>query len=212
MKKGGVRSSRTYRVYMIEGSPYSRLIAVGGQPLSPGEKAREDEKLREEIARRANESPQARAKRLAQYQKGRERLFALLHEMAAAFDFRQVGQQQMDGHEVCVLQATPHPGYQSKSRETKILTGMRGKLWIDEQTHRWIRVEAVAIKPVWMGWFIAKVEPGTRFSLEQAPVMKALWLPEHFSLEVRAKVLWWQKSYAHSETYSDYKLVSALSP
>jgi hypothetical protein len=73
-------------------------------------------------------------------------------------------------------------------------------------------VEAVAIKPVWMGWFIAKVLPGTRFSLEQAPVMKTLWLPEHFSVEVKAKILWWQKSYAHSETYYDYHLISTISP
>jgi len=197
---------------MIDGSPYSRLIAVGGGPLSPAEQAQEGEKLRAEIAKRANESPQARAKRVAQYQKDRERMFALLNEMAEAFDFKQVGEQQIDGHEVYELQATPHPGYEAKSRETKLLTGMTGKLWIDKKTYQWVRVEAEAIKPVWMGWFIAKVLPGTRFCLEQSPVTKTLWLPEHFSVEVKAKILWWQKSYTHSETYRDYHLISAISP
>ena len=129
-EKGGVSSSRTYRVCMIAGSPYSRLIAAGGEPLSPAEQAREGEKLRQEITRRANESPQARAKRVAQYQEGRERMFALLNEMAEAFDFKQGGQQEVDGHEAYVLQATPRPGYEPKSRETKLLTGMSGKLWM----------------------------------------------------------------------------------
>ena len=102
-EKDGVTSSKTYKVCMIEGSPYSRLIAVGGEPLSPVEQAQEGEKLREETTKRANESPQARAHRVAEYQKGRERMFALLNEMAAAFDFEQVGQEQIEGHEVYAL-------------------------------------------------------------------------------------------------------------
>ena len=139
-------------------------------------------------------------------------MFALLDEMAKAFDFKRVGQQKIDGHVVYVLQATPRPGYEPESRETKLLTGMKGTLWIDKDTDQWVRVEAEAIKPVWMGWFIAKVLPGTRFSLEQVQVMNRVWLPEHFSVEVRAKILWWQKNYAHTETYYDYHLISGTSP
>lgn len=213
-EKGGVKSSQTYRVCMIEGSTYSHLIAVDGEPLSTKEQARENEKLRAEITRRANESSPARAKRIAEYQRGRQRLFALLDEMTDAFEFKDAGQQKIDGKEVLVLQAIPRPGYQPKSRETKLLTAMKGTLWIDKTTYQWVRVEAEAIKPVWMGWFIAKVLPGTRFSLEQVPVMGKLWLPGHFVVQVRTKILWWDKNYTHSETYSDYRLQtrSANSP
>lgn len=211
-EKDGVASSKTYRVCMIVGSPYSRLIADGGKPLFPEEQAREGEKLREEITKRANESPQAGAHRVAQFQKDREQMFALLNEMAEAFDFKLVGQEKIDGHEVYALEATPHIGYEPKSRETELLTGMAGKLWIDKRTYQWVRVEAVAIKPVSMGWFVAKVLPGIRFSLDQAPVMKTLWFPEHFSVDIKAKMLWWQKSYTHCETYYNYHLISALSP
>lgn len=211
-EKEGVTTTKTYRVGMIEGSPYSRLLAVEGKPLSPEEQTQEGEKLRAVIANRANESPEERAHRLAEYQKERKRMFDLLNEMAEAFDFKQVGQEQLNGHGVYVLEATPRPGYEPKSHETKMLTGMTGKLWIDKATYKWVRVEAEAIKPVWMGWFIARVLPGTRFSLDQSPVMNSLWLPEHFSVEVKAKILWWQKSYAHSETYSDYHLISPRSP
>ena len=73
-------------------------------------------------------------------------------------------------------------------------------------------MEGVAIRPVWLGWFMAKVLPGTRFLLEQTPVTAGgLWQPEHFSFEARARLLWWQKDYAHSETYTDYRRLSGLS-
>jgi hypothetical protein len=209
--KGGAKTSKTYRVCMLDMSPYLRLTDVNDQPLSPAQSDRESEKLREEIARRANESPKERARRLSQYQKSRERMFALLHEMAEAFDFQLVGEQKLDNHDVYVLQALPRPGYQPKSRETKILAGMKGTLWIEKSTYQWVRVEAVAIKPVWLGWFIAKVLPGTRFLLEQTPVTKSLWLPSYFSFEARAKILWWRKEYVHSERYQDYRPLSGLS-
>lgn len=47
-EKGDVTSSKTYRVCMIDGSPYFRLVAVGGEPLPPAEQVQEGEKLREE--------------------------------------------------------------------------------------------------------------------------------------------------------------------
>jgi hypothetical protein len=203
---GGTTTSKTYRVWTIEGSPYYRLIAIGDEPLSPAQEARETEKLQKEIAKRARESSRERAKRLAQYEEDRGRMFALLHEMAEAFDFKLVGEQRLDDRNVYVLQASPLPGYQPTSRETKILTGMRGTLWIGKDTYKWVKVEAEVTRPVWIGWFIAKVLPGTNFLLEQTPVMQSLWLPKHFSIEAKARVLWFQKYYSHSETYQDYRL------
>jgi hypothetical protein len=209
--KGGITTSKTYRVCMIDGSPYSRLIALGDEPLSAAQETWESEKLRKEIAKRASESSRERTKRLTEYQKNRDRMFALVQEMAEAFDFRLVGEQKLDNYDVDVFEASPRPGYQPKSRETKVLTGMKGTLWIDKETYQWVRVEADAIKPVWMGWFIAEISPGTRFLLEQAPVTKKFWLPEHFSIEVKARVLWLKKSYSHDETYRDYRSLPGFS-
>ena len=205
--KGDVKTTRTYRVCMLSGSPYSRLTEVDGQPLSPAQSNREAEKLREAIVMRANESPEDRSRRLEEYQKDRGRMFALLDEMGQAFEFQNLGVQKLYGHEVYVLKARPRPGYQPKSRETKILTGMEGTLWIEKNTLQWVRVEAVAIKPVWFGWFIAKILPGTRFLLEQAPVTNRIWLPAFFSYDAHAKILWWQQFYFHSERYREYRLL-----
>jgi len=38
-----------------------------------------------------------------------------------------------------VLKATPRPGYEPPNNEAKVLTGMEGKLWIDEKTFQWVK-------------------------------------------------------------------------
>jgi hypothetical protein len=85
---------------------------------------------------------------------------------------------------------------------------MEGTLWVDKNSYQWVKVEAVAVRPVWLGWFVAKVYPGTRFLLEQTPVTPRLWLPERYSFAARARILWRQKDYRHSETYTGYQRLS----
>jgi hypothetical protein len=206
--KGGRTTSETYDAMMIDGSPYNRLIARNDVALSSEEEARQKEKLREEYAKRANESPQERADRIAKYQKEWNRVFILLRNLKGAFDFQLTGEETLEGHNVYVIRATPRPDYQPDSRETKILAGMQGTLWIDKETKRWVKVEAEVIKPVWFGWFIAKVYPGTQFLLEQTLAPGEIWLPKHFRMTVSASVLWQHKEYAHDETYRNYRPIS----
>ena len=128
-----------------------------------------------------------------------------MREMADAFNFKLLGKGKLDEHGVYMLEATPRPDYQPKRRETKVLTGMKGKLWIDIKDYHWVKVEAEVFKPVPFGLFIAKVHPGTYFVLEQAPVTDKLWLPKHFSMSVRASILWWPRISTEDETYKDYR-------
>ena len=39
------------------------------------------------------------------------------------------------------------------------------------------------------GLFIAHVYPGTEFMLEEAPLAGNIWLPSHFSMNVKARML-----------------------
>jgi hypothetical protein len=86
---------------------------------------------------------------------------------------------------------------------------MRGKMWVDEQAYQWVKVEAEVFRPVAFGLFIAKVEPGTEFTLEQKPVQENLWLPSHFSVSVKARILqYWSHNTTDDETYSHYTRAS----
>jgi len=207
-KKRGNPTVKTNRVLMIDGSPYNRLIAVDDQPLPPGGEAEEDRLVGRAIEKRQHESDGERDRRLEKYQKERRHNAALLRGMVDAFEFRLVGDEIMNGHDCWVLEANPKPGYQPTNRETKVLTGMTGRLWIDKRDNQWVKVQAEVVKPVAFFGFLAKVGKGTRFLLEQEPVAAGLWLPKHFSMQVNASALGFNQDSTDDETYSDYRPAS----
>lgn len=193
--------TKTYEDLMILGSPYQRLVKINGAPLSPEENQQEQRKQAWTIAERRAESPQQRASRIATYQKERKRDNLLMQQMTEAFDFELEGRQQLGPYEVYVLKATPRPDYRPPNIQTKVLTGMRGTLYVDTKDFHWVKVEAEVLHPVSIMGFVAKVEPGTRFELENEPAEDGhVWLPKHFSMKARAKILF---AFRHNEQEDD---------
>ncbi len=197
---------KTCQVLMIDGSQYNRLVALGDRALSPAEQEEEEAKLRAEILRRGQESERERSKRIAKYLKERTQNHAMLTEMVDAFNFQIAGEENIEGHDCWVLDASPKPRYQPKNRETKVLANMQGRLWVDKIQYQWVKVEAEVMRPVSFFGILAKVGPGTRFFLEQAPVAGNLWLPTHFSVKVNASALGFiNENSSSDETYREYK-------
>jgi hypothetical protein len=197
---------RTYQVLMILGSPYRRLLKVNGSPLTASDQQKEQLKLEETIARRRAESREQREKRVGDYRRERHRDHRMIEELTKAFVFRLSGEATVNSHRVYVLSAMPRPGYRSSDNQTEVLTGMRGSLWIDMATFQWVKVRAEVVHPVSIDGFLAKVEPGTRFELEKAPISDRVWFPSHFSMHAAAKIL---SFIAHrddeDETYFSYQ-------
>lgn len=196
----------TYEVTMIEGSPYYRLIARNDHPLSTQEALKEQAKLQAEIDKRRRENAAQRAKRIATYQRERDEDHLFLREMADAFSYRLLGSDVADGRSVFVLEAAPRPEYRPPNTKAKVLTHMRGKLWIDKEECQWVKVEAEVTAPVSL-YLVAHVGPGTRFSLEQMPIGKNLWLPKRFTMQTRVTVFGVPQQRKEEEMYSDYRLI-----
>jgi hypothetical protein len=209
VESGKGPGSKTSRVMMIDGSPYYQLVALNGKPLPPAQAAEEERKLKREIAKRQHETSAERSKRIAEYQRERHQDQALMREMVRAFEYHLAGEETVDGRRCFVLRSTPKAGYRPPNRETRVLTGMRGTMWVDEQEYQWVKVEAEVFRPVAFGLFIAHVQPGTRFTLEQKPVNGRLWLPSHFSMQVKANVMRvWSRNSSDDETYWGYSTAS----
>jgi hypothetical protein len=205
---GGVhpQGSKTYEVVMLEGSPYYRLVGMNNEPLSPAQAAQEQAKMQREISRRQSESTSERSSRIAKYQNGRAEEHLLMQQMTEAFNFKLVAEQTLEGTECYVLDATPRPDYHPPVERARVLTGMRGRLWIDKNGYHWVKVQAQVISPVNFGLFIAQVKPGTEFELQQAPV-GSIWLPKCFTESVNASVLGLVGYHTREEEhYSDYRL------
>jgi len=202
-RHGGI--SKTYDVTMILGSPYRRLVAVNGESLPVADQDKQQWLMNAAITQRRAESPSERASRIGQYQKERKRDRLLIDQLADAFDFKFLGQQKLGTRDVYVLKATPRRGYHPPDFEAEVLTGMQGKLWIDRDSFQWVKVEAEVVRPVSIAGFLARVEPGTRFELEKTPVEAGVWLPAHFAIRSRARVLFLLSRRGNEdEMYFDY--------
>lgn len=211
-KRHSPRIAKTYRVLMIDGSPYNLVTANNDQPLSTDEKAAEQRKLKKEIEKRRTESNRERARRIAKFDKERGHEHEMLQEMVEAFQFHLAGQAQVHGRACWVLNAEPKPGYKASDHEGRVLKGMKGTLWIDQATNQWVRVHAEVVRPVSFFGFLAKVGPGTKFDLEQAPVMDNVWMPVRFNVQVYSTALgFFNEDSTHSETYLDYQLMPRAS-
>jgi hypothetical protein len=198
--------TKTYQVTMIDGTPYQRLIAINGKPLSPQQEQQEKHKQEQAEKERRAESNQQRQQRIAKFEKERHRDHAMMEQLTRAFTFKLIGQHQVKGFKVYVLRATPRPGYKPPNMETQVLLGMQGELWIDTQTYQWVKVTARVIHPVSIEGFLAQVEPGTQFELERSPVDHDTWQVSHFSMKSQAKVLYlFNHSSSADETYFDYQ-------
>jgi hypothetical protein len=180
---------KTYQVTMIDGTPYQRLIAVEGKPLSKEQAAEELKKERQAAADRKAQSSQQRRDRIASYEKDRKRDHEMMGQLSEAFEFTLLGKKKIKRFNVWILKATPRPGYKPPNMETQVLPGMEGELWIDQKTYNWVKVTARVIRPVSIEGFLAQVQPGTRFEIEKAPVGGGIWQITHFSMQSHAKVL-----------------------
>ena len=180
---------KTYAVTMLYGSPYQRLIAENGRPLPAAKQKQEQEKYDKAVADRQHESPEKRSERIAKYQGERKRDQTLIEQMISAFDFHLAGKRVLNGYKVYVLKATPRKGYKPPDRDSEVLTGMQGTLWIDQKTFQWVKVEAHVIHPVRIEGFLAEVEPGTNFEVEKRPVSGDIWLASHYAMKSNAKVM-----------------------
>jgi len=198
--------AKTYEVVMLDGSPYQRLLKVNGVALSAKEQEREQQKFQDEAAKRRGQSRSARARRIAAYQKDRRHDHVLMQQLTNAFTFQLAGQEKLSGRDVYHLRAVPRNGYKPPNMESRVLTGMKGQMWIDTQSFQWVKVMAEVIRPVHMEGFLATVDPGTFFELEKTPVTQQIWLPSHFRVQSQSKIL---GAFSHrtyeDDTWSDYR-------
>jgi hypothetical protein len=201
--KNGIR---TYEDIMLDGSQYQKLIALNDKLLDAHQQSEQQQKFQEAAAKRRSESKSQKRRRIARYEADRKRQGELITELTKAFTFTLASTDKLDGRDVYLLNAEPRKGYRPPSFETRVLTGMRGKLWIERNSFQWVKVEVEVIHPVHIGGFMARVEPGTRFELEKIPVSSDIWLPSHLAVKSRSKVVFFFNHQTdEDDTYFNYQ-------
>jgi len=203
---------RTSEILQVYGEEVEKLIAKDDQPLSPDEARKEDDKIEKVIDKRKNESDDARRKRLEKEEKEREEDRKFVLEVADAFDFRLLGSEMIDGHDTWVLEGEPHPGYQPKHRDARMLSKFHGRVWIDKTEGQWVKLDISAIDNISIGLFLARIHKGARIVVDLTEVNREVWLPKHVQVRMDARVAL-VKNYREDieQTFRDYKKFRAES-
>ncbi|HZO54006.1 MAG TPA: hypothetical protein VFB63_14935 [Bryobacteraceae bacterium] len=194
--------SNVHEVTILYGEPYRKLIKKDGRDLDAKEAAKEQRKMDDEIAKRGRDQEKRRReteKELADQRKA-------LAEIADAIDWRIEGQETLAGRPAWVISGTPKAGYKLKSQEAKVLTKMRGKVWIDREDSRMVKADAVVNDTISFGWFLFRIQPGFHFTFEMTRVNDQVWLPRHGWLKGTAKVAGLKTYRMEMDMrYSDYR-------
>ncbi len=188
--KGEVVSTetKTFDVLQIYGESVYRLVAKNEKPLSEKDAAKEDAKIQKIIDKRRNESDSEREKRLKKEEKEREDDREFVKEIADAYNFTHVGTEQLDGRDTYIIAAEPRPGFEPHRKEAKILSKIRGRIWINAAENQWVKLDAEVIDTISFGLFLARLHKGTHILTEQTRVNDEVWLPRHTAVHVDVRL------------------------
>jgi len=188
--KGEVTSTetKTFDVLQIYGEQVYRLVSKDDKPLSEKDAGKEEEKIQKIIDKRSNESDSEREKRLKKEEKEREEGREFVKEIADAYNFTQVGTEQVEGRETYIIAAEPRLGFEPRRKEARFLTKIRGRIWIDAAENQWVKLDAEVIDTISFGLFLARLHKGTHIVTEQTRVNDEVWLPRHTAVHVDVRV------------------------
>ncbi len=204
---GKVKSTEgsAWETVMLGGQPYRRMLERDGHPLTPAEQKKEQDKLDKAAAKLARETPDEKQRRLAEYEKQRRKDRDFLREIPEAYDLRIEGEAQVDGRPTWIVAGTPRAGYRAKDRDAKSLLKIRGKLWFDQTTYQWVRLEAETTETISFGLFLARLSPGSKLVFEQTAAGD-LWLPKRLYMRGAGRIGLVKKIAMDEEiTWSNYR-------
>ena len=174
--------------------------------MSPEEERSEQKKLADSIAQRQKETPAERARRIADWEKKRQREREPLDEVPDAFNFQIAGEGQIDGRAAWIVEGAPRPGYHARSSLAKLFPKFRGKLWIDKADYQWVKTEAEVTGDISWGLFIARLSKGARLEVQMTRVNDEVWLPKRIDAKASARLALVKKYNVESETsFSNYR-------
>jgi hypothetical protein len=179
---------KTYEVLEIYGEPVQRLIAKNDKPLDPKQAAKEEEKIQKIIDKRKNESENERQKREQKQEKEREDGRKFVREVADGYNFTLLGTELVGGRAAWVFQGEPRPGFEPHMKQSKFLSKFHGRVWIDRSDLQMAKLDVEAIENVSVGWVLARIHKGTRFTIEQTRVNDEVWLPRYLTFKVDARI------------------------
>lgn len=186
-RKDGAKGDTTREVMVTRDGNVARLVEKDGQPITSAEDAGERSRLMDELA-----SPDDFLKHHRRDAEMRESVVKVVGLMTEAMLYSYApGQPQRKGFEgEVVLDFRPNPTFHPPTMFAECLTGLEGRVWVDQETHYLTHIEARVLRPVNMGFgILAKIYPGGTLALDQINLGGDHWVYSHVDEHLMARVL-----------------------
>jgi hypothetical protein len=198
----GSRRSETKELVVVSGRPFERLLARNDQPLPEKEARREQQRFDHEVGAWQRQSEADRAK--VERERAEDRKF--IRELPEAFVFRLLGVENVSGQPAWVIDAEPKPGYRPAHPRARMFTKVRAKVWIEQATYHWVKMDAEALDTLTFGFGLLRIAPGGTLHFEQVRVNSEIWLPSRVLIHADARLALIKKLRAEIDIrYSDYR-------
>lgn len=170
---------------------YRRLISKNGVPVSRKELDKQDRERQNDLDDRERKR---RKKSAAELQKSREEREReddkIIDDIFALYEPRMLGRETIGGRPAIRLSFKPRPVYKPKTREGKIMQKIAGQVWVNEDDHEVVRLEAEAVDTISVGFgLLGKLNKGSKITGERLKVNDEVWLPTRVEVFINARLL-----------------------
>jgi len=166
----------------------ARLIMRDNRPLTPEEDQAERDRLNGLI-----EHPSEYARHVKNDLSSKKLAIEMINLMPGAMIYTYASDQTPTAESSApqvVIDYSPDPKFNPPNATSVALTGLRGRVWIDANSHMILHMTGEIFRPVNFGWgMIAHIYPGGELDLEQAAVAGSRWNMTHFHENVTARAL-----------------------
>jgi hypothetical protein len=192
------RTEKLYRVRIIRGVPFSRLVGVAGTNLNEAEIKKENERETAFQKQLSGRDPKKAVK---------QREAFITTDMIERFEFKVLRRETVQGHQTVVVSFEPKPGKDSGSIQDRLLTRLAGMLWVDEATGDVARLDVHLTKGFSMGvlGLLGSIKE-CQMHLESKPMADGTWLPEKTTMAMSARMFLSSVRFQMEETSSNFTL------
>ena len=164
----------------------ARLLQRDGRPITATEDAAERSRLNDILT-----SPNDFLKHQQRDKAGLDYAIQLIKLLPQAGLYTYVpGQPQPPGatSQQVVIDFQPNPAFHPPSMIAEMLTGLKGRVWLDARTGTMTRIDGDVIRPVNFGWgVVARIYPGGHVEFEQTLVEGKRWTYSHLDMNITVR-------------------------
>ena len=199
-----------YDFFYLNGEEVSTLVGKNGNPLSPEEQNKENEKTRKHIEELQKKDAKQQAKEEKDKEEGKDEKDdddPGIEVFLRASQFVNPRRERFRGQDCLVFDFEPNPEFKAHKMSEKIVQKLAGVIWIDEKALDVVRLEAYFVGDFRIAaGVLANLQKGTSFTFEQAYLNNEVWLPTYEEAHLGVKVLMVKGFKVNAVTrYSDYK-------